>query len=60
MLHLTHPPAIGCVMNCGGSAGVFILHLTHPPASREVRAERPDRVETWLERQVHRVHGNLM
>ncbi len=36
-----------------------MLHLTHPPASREVRAERPDRVETWLERQVHRVHGRL-
>ncbi len=36
-----------------------MLHLSHPPASREVRAERPDRVETWLERQVHRVHGRL-
>ena len=33
------------------------FHLNHPPATREVRAERPDRVETWLERQVHRLHG---
>ena len=36
-----------------------MLHLTHPPATRDVRAERPDRVETWLERQVHRLHGRL-
>lgn len=36
-----------------------MLYLTHPPASRDVRAERPDRVETWLERQVHRVHGRI-
>ena len=36
-----------------------MLHLTHPPASREVRAEKPDRVETWLERQVHRVRGRV-
>jgi len=36
-----------------------MLYLTHPPASREVRAERPDRVETWLERQAHRLHGRV-
>jgi preprotein translocase subunit SecA len=35
------------------------FHLNHPPATREVRAERPDRVETWLERQVHRLHGRV-
>lgn len=33
------------------------FHLHHPPATREARAERPDRIETWLERQVHRLHG---
>lgn len=33
------------------------FHLIHPPATRDVRAERPDRIETWLERQAHRLHG---
>jgi len=36
------------------------FHLVHPPATRDVRAERPDRVETWLERQAHRLHGRVL
>lgn len=33
------------------------LHLLHPPASRDVRPEQPDRVETRLERVAHYLHG---
>ncbi len=33
--------------------------MRHPPASYDLRAERPDRVETFLERRAHDVEGLL-